>query len=217
MHPDARTFISSITNPQVRADLETFFDAYDAMDRENVHLRLLAQKNGACPYDNFQATGCKLGYPGCLCMDNILAMQGWTPADEIRPPVRLGLLLAITNRLLCDCQDALLNAADVLEMHGARATADAARKLAMARVQGPMPSDLRWATRQRMEFIHKRLEEAGRINRADLIAKFQISAPTAAKDFATFRDLFPGVMKYSVSLKAYVPAATPRPYRKPDP
>jgi hypothetical protein len=68
-------------------------------------------------------------------------------------------------------------------------------------------SKLRWAPRQRLAFIRNQLATAGRLNRADLMAEFGISEPQASLDLRQFLTLFPGVMRYDVSRKAYVPTS----------
>lgn len=64
---------------------------------------------------------------------------------------------------------------------------------------------MRWAQRQRMFFIRDRLASHGRINRADLIAEFEISKPQTAIDFRKFQSEYPGAMTYDQTMKAYVP------------
>lgn len=64
---------------------------------------------------------------------------------------------------------------------------------------------MRWAQRQRLDYITERLAEAGRVNRADMIGKFDISFQTAAADFGAYGRTFPGAIKYDESVKAYVP------------
>jgi hypothetical protein len=61
----------------------------DALERENAHLRLVHQKGG-CPYGHASKNGCELGYPGCACMDDMLAMMAWGPEDEDKANVRIG-------------------------------------------------------------------------------------------------------------------------------
>ena len=64
---------------------------------------------------------------------------------------------------------------------------------------------MRWAQKQRLDFITERLGQAGRINRADLIEKFEITYQTAAGDFGAYGRVFPGAIKYDDTAKAYVP------------
>ena len=63
---------------------------------------------------------------------------------------------------------------------------------------------MRWAQRQRLLFIGQHVLEHGRINRADLIGRFGISAPQASTDFKLYLELQPGVIVYDDRAKAYV-------------
>lgn len=63
---------------------------------------------------------------------------------------------------------------------------------------------MRWAERQRIDWIAKTLQDLGYINRSHLIIKFEISKPQAAHDLKVFQELNPGVIKYDVSAKRYV-------------
>lgn len=60
-------------------------------DMENAHLRVTVQKVG-CPYGHRdpETGACVLGYPGCACMDDIMATAAWSPEDEEKAAVRLG-------------------------------------------------------------------------------------------------------------------------------
>jgi hypothetical protein len=61
----------------------------DTFDRENAHLRVVAQ-NVACPYGHRASNGaCTLGYPGCGCMDDLIALQAWEPKEALPAVVRL--------------------------------------------------------------------------------------------------------------------------------
>lgn len=65
-----------------------------AIERENTHLRVLAA-SVRCPYGHRTVGAtCDLGYPGCACMDDLLALQAWCPEDEGKAAVRLGKRLA---------------------------------------------------------------------------------------------------------------------------
>lgn len=55
-----------------------------------------------------------------------------------------------------------------------------------------------------MTWIAERLRAHGTINRADVQREFDISYPQVAKDFAAFRRLHPGAMKYDEHRKCYV-------------
>lgn len=63
---------------------------------------------------------------------------------------------------------------------------------------------MRWFERQRMDYIAELLKRQGFIQRIDLMDKFEISAPQAAKDFGTFQKMCPGLMEYDRVLKCYV-------------
>ncbi len=63
---------------------------------------------------------------------------------------------------------------------------------------------MNWFESHRMDWIAETLRVFGFINREHLMKKFGISAPQAAKDFATFRRLNPTAMAYDVSAKRYV-------------
>src|SRR4051812_1922659 len=54
----------------------------DSSERENAHLRVVAQ-NVQCPYGHRTPSGaCVLGYPGCACMDDLMALLAYTPEDR---------------------------------------------------------------------------------------------------------------------------------------
>jgi len=57
-----------------------------------------------------------------------------------------------------------------------------------------------------MAFIAAQLKLRGRINRRDIMEKFEVSAPQAAADFRQFEKVHPGAMRYDASLKTYVPS-----------
>jgi hypothetical protein len=69
---------------------------------------------------------------------------------------------------------------------------------------------VRWSTKQRMAFIAAQLKLRGRINRRDIMEKFEVSAPQAAFDFRRFEKEYPGAMRYDASLKTYVPGRAAR-------
>lgn len=52
-----------------------------------------------------------------------------------------------------------------------------------------------WAQRQRSKFIYELLTRTGRINRSDLIAKFEISKRQASADLGRFQDDHPGAFR----------------------
>lgn len=91
-------------------------EAQEIAERENTHLRVTLQDRGHCPYGHFKATsGCELGYPGCACMDDLLALQAWCPEDEEKAAVRIGRLLFTTRALLDEARLAMDAAAAGLE------------------------------------------------------------------------------------------------------
>jgi hypothetical protein len=54
----------------------------DVFDRENAHLRVVAQ-NVACPYGMRAQNGaCTLGYPGCGCMDDLMALVAFCGDED---------------------------------------------------------------------------------------------------------------------------------------
>jgi hypothetical protein len=123
MHRHAQPFLDAVDDPEVRQQLRLFFDAYDSMDRENTHLRLKLQTAG-CPYGHASPErGCELGYPGCACMDDLMAMTAWSPEDEDKAAVRLGQRLQATERALENLQQAALGVALTLMSHGDNADA----------------------------------------------------------------------------------------------
>lgn len=48
---------------------------------------------------------------------------------------------------------------------------------------------MRWFEKQRIEWLSLRFNTVGHANRADLVKQFQVSIPTASKDFATYKRL----------------------------
>ena len=88
------------------------------LERENAHLRLIHARFG-CPYGHGDPVrGCSLGYPGCACADDIMAMASWSPEDEDKAAVRLGRRLRATEHVLSRTQAALHLAANTLEERG---------------------------------------------------------------------------------------------------
>jgi len=131
-----KRLIDALPNAEDRAHLERVLAILDSTERENVHLRLIHQKGG-CPYGHASETGgCALGYPGCACMDDLMAMAAWCPEDEDKAAVRIGRRLAATELRLRVCQLALIDAATVLDGHGAGPrVAEAFRQIAATRVE----------------------------------------------------------------------------------
>lgn len=128
MHPQAKPYLDAVADPATRARLAVFFDAYDSMDRENTHLRVKLQAEG-CPYGHASAgTGCELGYPGCACMDDLMAMQSWSPEDEARAAVRISRRLFATEQALDGLRQAATGLALILAASGRRDDAAALRE-----------------------------------------------------------------------------------------
>jgi hypothetical protein len=64
---ESALFVSALALAAMANKVEVF-------DRENAHLRVVAQ-NVACPYGwRAQNGACTLGYPGCACMDDLAAL-----------------------------------------------------------------------------------------------------------------------------------------------
>lgn len=62
-----------------------------------------------------------------------------------------------------------------------------------------------WATERRLDWIEDRLVRARRLNRADLVAYFGITAQVATTDIAAYRRANPNVA-YDAHAKMFVPA-----------
>jgi hypothetical protein len=61
---------------------------------ENAHLRVVAQ-NVLCPYGHRASNGaCVLGYPGCACMDDLMALLAFMPPEGSRDMQALNRLTA---------------------------------------------------------------------------------------------------------------------------
>lgn len=61
-----------------------------------------------------------------------------------------------------------------------------------------------WAQDQRQAFIRDTLQIEGRINRAAICDKFEVSLPIASADLARFAEENPGAAPYDESAKCYV-------------
>lgn len=61
-----------------------------------------------------------------------------------------------------------------------------------------------WGLRRRLEFIDFRLAWDGRINRKDLIERFQMSAPQATNDLERYAQEAPGNIRYDGTLKTFL-------------
>jgi hypothetical protein len=68
---------------------------------------------------------------------------------------------------------------------------------------------MRWAKRQRLNFIRDTLLLYGRINRADLTERFEISVPQASIDIRDARAEWPSLMAYDATAKCYVAIGSP--------
>jgi len=76
---------------------------------------------------------------------------------------------------------------------------------------------LRWSVIQRFLFLEQRLYWDGKLNKSDLIQRFEISVPQATADIAHYQRLAPDNMGYDSRVKAFLPgpAFTPK-YFVPD-
>lgn len=63
---------------------------------------------------------------------------------------------------------------------------------------------LRWSVERRLQFLEQRLYWEGRINRADLIERFDVSVNQASADLSRYQALAPGNLVYDGSRKTYV-------------
>lgn len=64
-------------------------------------------------------------------------------------------------------------------------------------------SDMKWSAEKRIEFIEFRLFWDGKINRNDIVKKFNISVPQASLDISKYQEMAPGNMEYNLSEKHY--------------
>ncbi len=67
------------------------------------------------------------------------------------------------------------------------------------------PGTTRWSVDQRIDFIRQRLIWQGSVNRADLVAAFQVSANQATVDLRQFEARFPGGLAYDPRQRTYRP------------
>ena len=82
-------------------------------NRENAHLRVIAQKV-VCPYNmRGQNGGCMLGYPGCACMDDQIAL---TTFDMSGPGLPNAALIQRMQRRANALEVRLLNARERIDM-----------------------------------------------------------------------------------------------------
>lgn len=63
---------------------------------------------------------------------------------------------------------------------------------------------MRWAQKQRVAFIGRRLLKGASVNRTDITTEFDVSLQQASADIGAFNKSHPGAMKYDSARKAYV-------------
>ncbi len=81
----------------------------------------------------------------------------------------------------------------------------------------PDSRKLSYSVRRRMEFIEFQVFWSRSINRSDIMQRFGISEPAAAKDFRLYQDHAPGNIEYSHSEKAYLETESFKPvFLRPD-
>lgn len=77
---------------------------------------------------------------------------------------------------------------------------------------------LKWGVERRLEFIEFRLFWEGGVNRADIIAMFDVSVPQASKDLTLYQERAPHNAIYDKSAKRYIASDRFSPcFLKPDP
>ncbi len=70
-----------------------------------------------------------------------------------------------------------------------------------------MRLDVKWATRQRLQYIEIMAWYAGVVTRSDVARAFGLSDPAATKDLKLYGDLAPGNLVYNHSVFGFVPGA----------
>ncbi len=70
-----------------------------------------------------------------------------------------------------------------------------------------MHLDVKWATRQRLQYIEIMAFYAGVVTRSDVARAFGLSDPAATKDLKLYGDLAPGNLVYNHSVFGFVPGA----------
>lgn len=70
-----------------------------------------------------------------------------------------------------------------------------------------MRLDVKWATRQRLQYIEVMAFYTGVVTRSDVARAFGISDPAATKDLKLYGDLAPGNLVYTQSVFGFVPSA----------
>ena len=68
-----------------------------------------------------------------------------------------------------------------------------------------MLADLKWATRQRLQYIECMAWYAGVVTRGDVARAFGLSDPAATKDLKLYGDLVPGNLGYNHAVFGFVP------------
>jgi len=74
-----------------------------------------------------------------------------------------------------------------------------------------LPNDVKWATRQRLQFIEVMAYYTGLISRSSLARAFGISDPAATKDLKLYNDLAADNLRYEPAVFGFVPADTFQP------
>ena len=69
-------------------------------------------------------------------------------------------------------------------------------------------TNVRRGVKERLEFIDFRLFWEGRINRSDIMDRFDISTPQASKDLSLYESMAPGNLSYDVSAKRYLASSS---------
>lgn len=69
-----------------------------------------------------------------------------------------------------------------------------------------MRLDVKWATRQRLQYIEVLAYYAGLVTRSDVARAFGLSDPAATKDLKLYNDLVPGNLTYHHAVFGFVPA-----------
>jgi predicted DNA-binding transcriptional regulator YafY len=70
---------------------------------------------------------------------------------------------------------------------------------------GKLPSEIKWATRQRLQFIETTAYYTGIISRSALAQAFGISDPAATKDLKLYNELAAGNLTYEPSVFGFIP------------
>lgn len=70
-----------------------------------------------------------------------------------------------------------------------------------------MHLDVKWATRQRLQYIEVMAYYTGVVSRSDVARAFGISDPAATKDLKLYSELAPGNLVYTQSVFGFVPSA----------